>query len=97
MGVVSTAIAWPVYFRIARRTSATAASSSTFVVPMFGILWGGLILGERIGAELLGGFALVLVSIVLVLRLPIPRPRAIGPSFGRLVTRSTAAIGAALR
>jgi drug/metabolite transporter (DMT)-like permease len=96
MGVVSTAIAWPVFFRISRRTSATAASSSTFVVPMFGILWGGLILGEHVGAELLAGFGLVIVSLVLVLRLPVPRPAAIRPAVGRLVARSTAAIGAAL-
>jgi drug/metabolite transporter (DMT)-like permease len=96
MGVVSTAIAWPVYFRIAGRTSATAASSSTFVVPMFGILWGGLILGEPVGPELLAGFGLVIVSIVLVLRLPVPRPASIAPSIGRAVARSTGAIGAAL-
>jgi drug/metabolite transporter (DMT)-like permease len=96
MGIVSTAIAWPVFFRISRRTSATAASSSTFVVPMFGILWGGLILGEHVGAELLAGFGLVIVSLVLVLRLPVPRPSAVRPALGRFVARSTAAIGAAL-
>jgi len=39
---------------------------------MFGMLWGGLFLGESIGAELLVGFGLVLVSLVLVLRLPVP-------------------------
>jgi drug/metabolite transporter (DMT)-like permease len=94
MGIVSTAIAWPVFFRISGRTSATAASSSTFVVPMFGILWGGLVLGEHVGPELLAGFALVIVSLVLVLRLPVPRPAAIGPSLGRVIGRSTAAIGA---
>jgi len=97
MGVVSTAIAWPVYFRIAARTSATAASSSTFVVPMFGILWGGLILGEPVGVELLAGFGLVIASLVLVLRLPVPRPSTVGPRLGALVSRSTAAIGAAIR
>ena len=96
MAVVSTAIAWPVFFRISRRTSATAASSSTFVVPMFGILWGGLILGEPVGPELLVGFGLVLVSLVLVLRLPVPRPAAVRLSVGRVVARSTAAIGAAV-
>jgi drug/metabolite transporter (DMT)-like permease len=94
MGIVSTAIAWPVYFRIAGRTTATAASSSTFVVPMFGIFWGGLVLGEHVGPELLAGFGLVLVSLVLVLRLPVPRPAAVRLSVGRMVARSAAAIGA---
>src|SRR5262245_31068999 len=97
MGIVSTAIAWPIYFRIAGRTSATAASSSTFVVPMFGIFWGGLILGEPIGIELLAGFSLVLASLVLVLRLPLPRPAALIPSLGRIASRSAAAIGATVR
>jgi drug/metabolite transporter (DMT)-like permease len=96
MGVVSTAIAWPVYFRIASRTTATAASSSTFVVPMFGIFWGGLILGEHVGPELLAGFGLVIVSLVLVLRLPVPRPAIVRLSVQRLVARSTAAIAAAV-
>jgi drug/metabolite transporter (DMT)-like permease len=94
MGIVSTAIAWPVYFRIAGRTTATAASSSTFVVPMFGIFWGGLVLGEHVGPELLAGFGLVLVSLVLVLRLAVPRPAAVRVSVGRMVARSAAAIGA---
>ena len=97
MGIVSTAIAWPVFFRISGRTSATAASSATFMVPMFGILWGGLILGEHVGPELLAGFGLVLVSLVLVLRLPVPRPASLLPHLGRAVSRSTAAIGAVLR
>ena len=72
MGVVSTAIAWLGLLPILSRTTATAASSSTFLVPMFGIVWGGLILGEHVGPELLAGFALVIVSLVLVLRLPVP-------------------------
>ena len=58
------------------------ASSSTFVVPMFGIFWGGLILGEPIGIELLAGFGLVIASLVLVLRLPVPRPTEILPRLG---------------
>jgi drug/metabolite transporter (DMT)-like permease len=37
------------------------------------MVWGGLVLGEHLPPELIGGFALVLVSLVLVLRLPIGR------------------------
>jgi drug/metabolite transporter (DMT)-like permease len=70
MALVSTAIAWPVYFRVAERTNATTASTATFIVPLFGILWGGLILGEQLGPQLWLSFALVLVSLVLVLPVP---------------------------
>jgi drug/metabolite transporter (DMT)-like permease len=72
LGIVSTAIPWPVYFRIAARSGPTAASSATFIVPMFGMLWGGLILGEPIKAALISSFGIVLLSLVLVLRLPLP-------------------------
>jgi drug/metabolite transporter (DMT)-like permease len=90
MALISTAIAWPAYFRIARRTNPTAASASTFIVPMFGMLWGSVILGESIGVELIGGFGLVLVSLVLVLRLPLPSARRVRVAFGRTVARMAA-------
>jgi drug/metabolite transporter (DMT)-like permease len=71
LALVSTAIAWPVYFRMSERTNATTASTPTFIVPMFGLLWGGLLLGEAIGPELIAGFSLTLVSLVLVLPVPV--------------------------
>lgn len=86
MALVSTAIAWPVFFRLSERTNATTASTVTFIVPMFGILWGGLILGEPIGPQLLVGFALVLVSLVLVLQLPIGRIREAAGAFAHRPT-----------
>lgn len=73
LALVSTAIAWPVYFRMSERTNATTASTPTFIVPMFGMLWGGLLLGEPIGPELLAGFSLTLVSLVLVLPVPVAK------------------------
>jgi drug/metabolite transporter (DMT)-like permease len=82
MALVSTAIAWPVFFRLSERTNATTASTVTFIVPMFGILWGGLILGEPIGPQLLVGFGLVLVSLVLVLQFPLGRIREVTDALG---------------
>ncbi len=82
MALVSTAIAWPVFFRVSERTNATTASTVTFIVPMFGILWGGLILGEPIGPQLLVGFGLVLVSLVLVLQFPLGRIREAAGALG---------------
>jgi drug/metabolite transporter (DMT)-like permease len=93
LGIVSTAVAWPAFFRVSQRTTATAASAVTFIVPMFGMLWGGLVLGEKIPPELVSGFALVLVSLVLVLRLPVAATIANGPIVRRL-TRRLALAGA---
>lgn len=70
IALVSTALAWPLFFRVSARTNATTASTATFIVPLFGILWGGLILGEPIGPQLLAGFGIVIVSLVLVLPVP---------------------------
>ncbi|HEU4671373.1 MAG TPA: DMT family transporter [Candidatus Limnocylindrales bacterium] len=72
VGTVSTALAWPVFFRVLRRTTVTAASTVTFVVPAFALAWASLALAEPVGIGLLGGFGLILVSLVLVL--------GIGPS-----------------
>jgi drug/metabolite transporter (DMT)-like permease len=79
VGTISTAVAWPVYFRVLRRTSATAASTVTFVVPAFALLWGSMFLGETVGPALVVGFGLIFVSLVLVLGLvpAIPRPIAL--------------------
>ena len=84
VGVLSTAIPWPIYFRLLRTTSATAASTVTFVVPAFAIAWGALFLGEPVGPELLVGFAVIIVSLVLVLGLA---PRL--PALPRLARATT--------
>jgi drug/metabolite transporter (DMT)-like permease len=77
VGILSTAIAWPLYLSVLRRTTATAASTVTFIVPAFALLWGGMFLGETVGPALVVGFGLILASLALVL--------GIGPSIARPV------------
>jgi len=67
VGVLSTAIAWPIFFRVLRRTTPTAASTVTFIVPAFALAWGSIVLAEPVGIGLLVGFGLILVSLILVL------------------------------
>jgi drug/metabolite transporter (DMT)-like permease len=83
VGIISTAIAWPIFFRVLRHTTATAASTVTFIVPAFAIAWGALVLGEPIGPNLIAGSALILVSLLLVLGIRVRVPvllarRAVG-------------------
>jgi len=90
VGVVSTAVAWPIFFRVLRRTTPTAASTVTFIVPAFALSWGSIVLGESVGVGLVIGFGLILVSLMLVLgigptvrmpwagRRPVAAPRATG-------------------
>jgi drug/metabolite transporter (DMT)-like permease len=93
LATVSTALAWPLFFRVSGRTTPTIASTVTFVVPAFGILWGALVLGEPVGLELIAGFALVMISLALVLNLPVPAPSALRARLVAIVAprRSTVA------
>jgi drug/metabolite transporter (DMT)-like permease len=72
VGTLSTALAWPVFFRVLSHTTPTAASTVTFIVPAFAIAWGAIALGEAVGPALIAGFALVLVSLALVLGIRLP-------------------------
>jgi drug/metabolite transporter (DMT)-like permease len=75
VGTLSTAVAWPIFFRVLRRTTPTAASTVTFVVPAFALTWGSIVLAEPIGVGLVVGFGLILLSLVLVLGIvPARRP-----------------------
>ena len=78
VGIISTAVAWPIFFRVLRHTTATAASTVTFIVPAFAIAWGALVLGEPIRPNLVAGSVLILVSLLLVLgiRVRVPAPLA---------------------
>jgi drug/metabolite transporter (DMT)-like permease len=72
VGTLSTALPWPIYFRLLSATSPTIASTVTFIVPAFAMTWGAIVLGEPIGPGLLIGFGIVIVSLVLVLGLRLP-------------------------
>src|SRR3954453_19672325 len=89
VGTLSTALAWPLYFRVLRRTTPTAGSTVTFIVPAFALTWGSIVLREPVGASLLVGFGLILASLALLLGIAPPRPQFVGRVAARL-----AAIGA---
>jgi len=79
VGTISTAVPWPIYMRLLSTTTPTVASTVTFVVPAFAILWGAIVLGEAIGIGLVVGFAILMASLVRVLGLSLS-----SPSFERL-------------
>ena len=47
---------------------ATRALTVTYLIPLFGVLWGWLFLGEALPAAALGGGVLILAGTVLVTR-----------------------------
>jgi drug/metabolite transporter (DMT)-like permease len=78
--------------RLLSTTTPTIASTVTFVVPAFAILWGSVVLGESIGIGLVVGFGLVIVSLVLVLglRIGVPGTARLTRSLSRLDPRAGA-------
>ena len=84
VGILSTAVAWPIFFRVLRRTTPTAASTVTFIVPAFALTWGSMLLAEPVGVGLVVGFGLILVSLILVLGIG---PRVLPPVLIRAADR----------
>jgi drug/metabolite transporter (DMT)-like permease len=67
IAVLSTAIAWPILFRLNRDVGPMATSTVTFLNPVFGSLWGALFLAEAVSPSFLAGSLLVFVSLGLIL------------------------------
>jgi drug/metabolite transporter (DMT)-like permease len=68
LGLVCGAAAYLLYFRLIADIGAAGALTVTYLIPVFGILWGALFLGEPLEPVMLGGAALVIAGTVLVLR-----------------------------
>ena len=68
LGVVCGAVAYVLYFRLIADIGATGALTVTYLIPLFGVLWGALALGEALTAARVLGALVVSVGTVLVLR-----------------------------
>jgi drug/metabolite transporter (DMT)-like permease len=66
LGVVCTGVAYLLYFRLVEDLGATPTLTVTFLIPVFGVLWGHLFLQESIGWHTLAGVATVIVGTALV-------------------------------
>ena len=65
LGLVCGAVAYLLYFRLVTDIGAAGALTVTYLIPVFGVLWGALFLGESISLPMLGGAALVLLGTLL--------------------------------
>lgn len=62
LGVACSALAYLLFFRLIARVGASRAVTVTFLVPVFGTLWGTLFLDEPVTASMLAGGAVVLLG-----------------------------------
>lgn len=68
LGLVCGAVAYILYFRLIADMGATAALTVTYLIPLFGVLWGALFLGETLSFHVIAGALVVIAGTVLVLR-----------------------------
>jgi len=68
LALLASGVAFVLYFRLIADVGATRALTVTYLIPLFGILWGWLFLGEALPAAALAGGALILAGTVLVTR-----------------------------
>jgi len=68
LGLLCSGLAYLPFFSLIRDIGPARTLTVGLAVPVLGILWGWLILGEAVTAPMLAGAALVLVALALVLR-----------------------------
>jgi drug/metabolite transporter (DMT)-like permease len=68
LALLCSAVAYLLYFRLIADLGPSRAMSVTFLIPLFGMLWGVLLLDETITLPMLAGCALIVGGTVLVVR-----------------------------
>ena len=77
LAVLCTGVAYVLYFRLIAHLGAARAITVTYLIPLFGVAWGAVILGEAVTPTMAAGGVVVLAGTALatgMLRLPQRRP-----------------------
>jgi len=69
LGVVCTALAYFIFFRLINNIGPARSVSVTFLIPIFSFLFGYLLLGEVVTMRMWGAIAIILFGITLVLKI----------------------------
>ena len=76
LAVLCTGVAYILFFRLIAHIGAANAISVTFLIPVFGVLWGALFLGETVTGAMAAGCVVIVLGTALAtgaLRLPASR------------------------
>ncbi len=69
LSLLCSAVAYLLYYRLIEDLGATKALTVTFLMPVFGMIWGSIFLHENISPAMIIGTLLILAGTSLVLRL----------------------------
>jgi len=64
LGVLSTGLAYAFYFRLIQRIGASRAATATYLVPLFGVAWAWMFLGEALTPSMALAGAIILGSVI---------------------------------
>jgi len=76
ISLLCSAAAYLIYFRLIADVGPTRTFTVTFLIPVFGTLWGALFLDEPVGVSTLAGGALIVIATALVLEVGMRRKPA---------------------
>lgn len=71
LGALCTGMAYGLYFRLIGRVGASRATTVTYLVPLFGVAWAWLFLGEPVTPTMAVSGALILGSVIVSQRKPV--------------------------
>jgi len=63
LAVTNTALAYLLYYRLLAQLGATRLSLVTYLIPVSGVFWGWVVLGERLGWNAFAALGLILASV----------------------------------
>src|SRR4051794_27994542 len=78
LGVVGTALAFVIFYKLIAETGAGRASLVSYLAPGIALFYGALLLDEPITAASVGGLVLILGGVALASRKPKPARGAVG-------------------
>ena len=73
IGALCSGLAYVLFFRLISRVGSSRAIAVTFLIPVFGMFWGAVFLGEAVSASMLAGAATILFGTALTTGLLDPR------------------------
>ncbi|WP_283183441.1 DMT family transporter [Pseudomonas svalbardensis] len=74
LGLVCTALAYIIYFRLLSSVGPVKSMTTTFLIPPFGVLWGALLLDEPLSMAHIYGGVLIAAALWLVLKTAVVKP-----------------------
>jgi drug/metabolite transporter (DMT)-like permease len=78
LGLLCTGVAYVLYFRLIAHVGAAHAASVTFLIPIFGMIWGAVFLGEHVTALMIVGCVVILLGAALITgRIKLPQTRSV--------------------